>query len=195
MAREPHKFDPAKAGTLDNPERERILPKKRIVELLDLRGLETVVDYGAGSGRLSVPVARSLTSGTLHAVDESPEMLERLRESLAGVGLLNVRTHLIQDNEVPLQTGSVDRVLAVNLLHEVIGETALQEMRRLLRPEGFLLVIDWSADVTRDQGPPAEVSLSAAQGREMLEEAGFETQGVGEKDFPLHFAFVARPRR
>ena len=122
-------------------------------------------------------------------------MLERLRESLAGVDPPNVRTHLIQDNKVPLQTGSMDRVLAVNLLHEVIGETALQEMRRLLRPEGFLLVIDWSADVIRDQGPPAEVSLSAAQGREMLEEAGFDTQSVGEKEFPLHFAFVARPRR
>ena len=150
------------------------------------------MDYGAGSGVLSVPVAGRLPEGTVHAVDESPEMLDHLRERLDGTDLRNVRPHLIQDNRVDLEDGSVDRVLAVNLLHEVIGEGAPAEMRRLLRPDGFLLVVDWRADVEREPGPPAKVSLTPQEGRALLERAGFEVVAL-DQGFPYHFAFKATP--
>lgn len=192
MARSPHKFDAAKATELDRPERQRTLPNDRIVALLELRGDEVVVDYGAGSGVLSVPVARSVPRGMLLAVDESAEILELLRERLSGAALPNVRVQRIEGNRVERPDGSVDRVLAVNLLHEVVGEGALAEMRRLLRPGGFLLVVDWRADVERESGPPADVSLSPERGRRMLEEAGFEVAPVEDAGFPYHFAFTAR---
>jgi len=46
-ARDPKKFDPARAHLLDAPERERYLPTAALVDLLELGGEETVVDYGA----------------------------------------------------------------------------------------------------------------------------------------------------
>ena len=190
--REPHKFDPARAAKLDRPERQRFLPNERVVGLLDLEGPETVVDYGAGSGVLSIPLARSLPEGTVYAVDESPEMLEHLRRRLDETGLANVHARLIRDNSLDLAARSVDRVLAVNLLHEVVGETALQEMRRLLRPDGFLLVVDWRADVEREEGPPAEVSLTPQAARDMLEVAGFDVVAVEDGCFPYHFVYLAR---
>jgi ubiquinone/menaquinone biosynthesis C-methylase UbiE len=190
--REPHKFDPADFAKLERPERQRILPNERVVGLLELGGSETVVDYGAGSGVLSIPVARGLPEGKVHAVDESPEMIEHLRRRLEETGLANVRPQLVRENSLDLESGSVDRVLAVNLLHEVVGETALQEMRRVLRPEGFLLAVDWRADVERKEGPPAEVSLTPEAAREMLEQAGFDVAPVEGERFPYHFAYLAR---
>jgi hypothetical protein len=65
-------------------------------------------------------------------------------------------------------------------------------MRRLLKPDGFLLVADWRSDVQRDMGPPSEVSLSLREGRELLEEAGFRVEPA-DTEFPYHFVFVARP--
>ena len=152
-----------------------------------------MVDYGAGSGVVTVVVAGRLPEGVVHAIDESPEMVEHLTERLAGTGLQNVVVRLIKDNKVDLEGGSVDRILAVNLLHEVIGEGALSEMRRLLKPDGFLLIADWRSDVSRDTGPPAEVSLSPQEGRALLKEAGFSV-AAGDANFPYHFVFVARPR-
>lgn len=151
-----------------------------------------MVDYGAGSGVVTVVVSERLTDGIVHSVDESPEMIEHLVEKLAGTGLQNVVTHLIKDNKVELENESVDRILAVNLLHEVVGEGALSEMCRLLKSDGFLLVADWRSDVPREMGPPANVSLSPQEGRAMLEEAGFRVSSAGV-DFPYHFVFVARP--
>lgn len=191
MSRRPHKFDPARAEQLEHPERQEFLPNERVLDLLDLRGGETVVDYGAGIGILAVPLARRLPRGVVHAVDESPEMVERLRERVERAGLPNVRTHLVEENRVQLESGVADRILAVNVLHEVVGETALAEMRRLLAPDGFLLCVDWRSDVEREMGPPREVSLSPEEGRSMLEEAGFSADPV--EGFPYHFAFLARP--
>lgn len=194
MSREPHKFDPRRAGRLDLPERQEFLPNEKVLDMLDLRGDETVVDYGAGSGTLTVPLAASLPRGVVHAVDESPEMISHLRERLEGADLQNVISHEIRENKVPLEDGTADRVLAVNLLHEVVGETALEEMCRLLTLHGLLLVVDWRGDVEREFGPPKGVTLSPEEGREMLEAAGFVATPVVDPGFPYHFALLARRR-
>lgn len=193
MNRRPHKFDPSRAEQLERPDRQDFLPNERVLDLLELSGGETVVDYGAGIGVLTVPLARRLERGTVHAVDESPEMVEKLRERITETGARNVVIHLIDQNRVPLGDGAVDRILTVNLLHEVIGETALAEMRRLLSSDGVLLVVDWRSDVEREMGPPAEVSLSPAEASELLEAEGFSTVPVPDTGFPFHFALLARP--
>lgn len=190
----PHKFDPARASKLHDPARQGFLPNGRVLELLRLSGSETVVDYGAGSGVLSIELGRALPEGTVHAVEESPQMFRLLRDRIGESGLSNVIAHEIQANSTPLPDGAADRVLAVNLLHEVVGETALGEMRRLLGPEGFLLVVDWRSDVAREEGPPARVTFDPEGARRMLEEAGFETENFPDTGFPYHLALIAHPQ-
>lgn len=127
------KFDSARAGQLDAPEREAYLPDAPLVALLELRGEEVVVDYGAGTGRLAIAVRMALgDGGRVVAVDESDEMVERLGERIAAAGA-RVETAAIASNRVGEPDAGVDRVLAVNLLHEIRGEGALEEMRRLAR--------------------------------------------------------------
>lgn len=190
--REERKFDPAKAGKLDDPERQRFLPHDRIADLLALSGDETVVDYGAGTGAVAIAVGERLSGGQVFAVEENPEMARLLEAKLSSTRDPRVSPLVISENQVPLSAGAADRVLAVNLLHEVVGETALAEMRRLLSESGLLLVVDWDAEVERDHGPPSHIALSAGQGRAMLEEAGFYVESVPDTGFPYHYALVAR---
>jgi SAM-dependent methyltransferase len=55
--------------------------------LLDLRPGDTVLDMGAGTGRLAVPVAR--TAAHVTALDASGGMLSILEKRMAGAGLTN----------------------------------------------------------------------------------------------------------
>ena len=188
------KFDPARAELLDAPERDSYLPDAPLIELLALRGDETVVDYGAGTGRLAIAAARRLgTGGRVIALDESEEMLARLRERLSPEDG-PVEPLLIAENRVPLADASVDRLIAVSLLHEVRGETALSEMRRLLRPAGLLLVADWARgrDPQRSIGPPEGILYTEEEAAGELERAGFEVEHVD--GFPYHFVLLGRPR-
>ena len=189
-----HKFDPARADRLDAPERDAYLPDAPLVALLGLRGGETVVDYGAGTGRLALAVRTALgAGGRVIAVDESEEMVARLRERIAAAGTL-VEMVPIAANRVPEPDGGVDRVLAVNLLHEIRGERALEEMARLLRRDGLLLVADWERgrDPERPLGPPDEILYTEHEAAAELERAGFDVErGDG---FPYHFVLFGRPR-
>ncbi|GAC1319482.1 MAG: hypothetical protein NVSMB25_10390 [Thermoleophilaceae bacterium] len=186
---DPKKFDPAKAALLDAPERERILPTARIIDLLELSGDETVVDYGAGTGRIAIAAALE-HGGRILAVDESPEMIEHLRARLTSAGL--VEPLLVEDNNVPLVDGVADRIVAVNLLHEVRGERALAEMRRLLAPAGFALVVDWERGRERNGGPPDELLYSGQEAQDELRAAGFDPVLLSNA-FRSHFAIRAEP--
>lgn len=57
-----------------------------VLESLELRGDETVIDAGCGSGRLTAVLAERLPRGRIIALDVSPAMLEKARESLARFG-------------------------------------------------------------------------------------------------------------
>jgi SAM-dependent methyltransferase len=98
----------------------------------------------------------------------------------------------VRDTEVPLPDAWANRVLAVNLLHEVRGETALAEMRRLLAPEGQLLVVDWERGGERAFGPPDHLLYSADEAHEELASAGFAVERL-ELGLPFHFALRTHP--
>lgn len=188
------KFDPARADRLDAPERDTYLPDAPLVALLGLRGGETVVDYGAGTGRLAIAVRAALgAGGRVIAIDENDEMMMRLRERIAAAGV-NVEAVPIIANQVPEADGTADRVLAVNVLHEILGEPALEEMVRLLGPDGLLLVADWERgrDPERALGPPDEILYSADEAATELERAGFEVERHPAQRW--HFVLVGRPR-
>ena len=187
-----HKFDPARAARLDAPERDAYLPDDRLIDLLALEGGETVVDYGAGTGRLAAE-RRLGGRGRVVAVDESEEMLGHLRGRLSGAGSRG-EPLLIADDRVPLAGASVARLIAVNLLHEVRGEPALAEMRRLLRPDGVLLLADWERgrDPERPTGPPEHILFTEDEAVEELERVAFAVERR-QPDLPYHFALMARP--
>lgn len=156
------KFDPSHAAKLENPERLAELPPAELVRLLRLTGAETVIDFGAGTGVYSLPIAEALPHGTLFAVDEQQVLLDRLRQKLgeqrpAGrvVPVLNLENH------VPLPDGAGDRILMINVLHHIYDEpAALAEVTRLLRRGGLLVSVEF-ARVDRPVGPPNDHVLAA----------------------------------
>jgi ubiquinone/menaquinone biosynthesis C-methylase UbiE len=156
------KFDPSHAAKLENPERLAELPPAELVRLLRLTGAETVIDFGAGTGVYSLPIAEWLPHGTLFAVDEQQVLLDRLRQKLgeqrpAGrvVPVLNLENH------VPLPDGAGDRILMINVLHHIYDEpAALAEVTRLLRRGGLLVSVEF-ARVDRPVGPPNDHVLAA----------------------------------
>jgi len=188
--RDPKKFDPAMASSLDAAEREQYLPSQELIALLELKGTETVLDYGAGTGRLALVVAKAIPNGRIVAVDESGEMVAHLQHSLDGTA--NAQAVLISENRVPLRDGEADRILAVNLLHEIRGEHALSEMRRVLAADGMLLVVDWERGRPRPAGPPDQLLYTAAEAADELRAAGFDTTEVAAA-LPFHYIVRASP--
>jgi ubiquinone/menaquinone biosynthesis C-methylase UbiE len=175
------KFDPANAAKLEIPERLIELPPANILRLLELRGDETVVDFGAGTGMYSIPVAEALPKGRLIAVDEQEALLDMLRAKLerqAPVG--RVEVVLAEDGRVPLPDGVAGRVFMINVLHHVNDDAgALAEIVRLLAPGGRLVTVEF-AQMDRPVGPPNDHVLSREQVRATLTGLGLRELAVYE---------------
>lgn len=190
------KFDPAHWERLEDPQRLVELPPDVIAELLDVHGHETVVDFGAGTGAFTIPLAEHLACGLVLAVDESPELLGRLRDKLTTIDPLQaarIEPVLTEDGQVPLDDGIADRLLTINVAHHVHDEPqALAAMARLLRPGGRLVVIDFG-DIDRPIGPPRDHVLPHDRLRELIRGLGVREIAVYEPGELLqhHIAVVA----
>jgi SAM-dependent methyltransferase len=212
------KFDPKNIARLDDPARLDYQPVSAVLGLLELTGDETVVDYGAGVGYLTLPLAAALPRGHVVAVDMSAELLAelgaRLQAQPAGDAAqvtrgatpaaatattpADTRVDLIHttDNRVPLPDGSADAIVAVNLWHEIYDERpALDELQRLLAPDGRLAIVDW-AIVERPIGPAAAHVLTVDQALEVTDSMDLVAAVVYPAGtlFAYHYAIVARPR-
>ena len=181
------------AHKLEDPQRLVELPPATVVDLLQLEGAETVVDYGAGTGMYSVPLARALPHGHVVAVDAYAELLQRLQAKLDDALRARVQVVHTEADRVPLADGAADRVLLITVLHHIHDEPqALNEVVRLLRPGGLLVCIDFG-HMDRPVGPPKDHVLTTAAARAVLAGLGLRELAVHEPGTLLryHLAIVS----
>jgi SAM-dependent methyltransferase len=185
-AKQPERFDPARAALLDDPARFEYLPPERVLTMLDAPAGALVVDFGAGTGAYSIPLAQDRKDVTVVALDEQPEMLAMLRAKPAAAKLSNLRPVL--PSEMGQYRGKADRVLVLNVLHE-LGDDALESLAALLKPGGRALFIDWNSEVDRPVGPPRDHVYSPGEAIARLKRFGFD--GESKAPLPYHYVVLA----
>lgn len=107
-----------------------------------LRPEMTAADIGAGTGFIAAGLAPLVAR--VHVVDGSAEMLDVARENLSGFE--NVEFHVAEGTHLPFEDGQLDVVFANMFLHHMPDPlAAIQEMARVLRPGGRLVITDMDA--------------------------------------------------
>ena len=186
-AKQPERFDPARAAKLDDPARFEHLPPAGVIEMLAAPRGACVIDFGTGTGTYAIELAQRRPDLQVVALDEQPEMLDLLRAKPAAAELKNLRPVLT--DALPELKGKADRILAINVLHE-LGDEALSGLVALLKPEGRALFIDWRADVERPVGPPRDHVYTAGDARKRVE--GFGLAIEHQHQFQYHYVLLAR---
>jgi SAM-dependent methyltransferase len=104
----------------------------------------TVLDLGAGSGTDTLIASRLVgDAGKVWALDITPDMLARLKETLEKNGIRNVETVEADAERIPLPDNSVDVVTSNGVLNLVPDKRkAFGEIFRVLKPEGRVQLAD-----------------------------------------------------
>jgi trans-aconitate 2-methyltransferase len=105
-----------------------------VLDRLDLRGDETVLDAGCGSGRVTKLLLERLPRGHVTGVDRSASMIEQAREALPD------RTEFIVADLVDLDlANAADAVFSNATFHWILDHRKLFErLHAALRPAGKL---------------------------------------------------------
>ncbi len=115
--------------------------QERLTRLLPWHQEMTVLDVGTGTGYLAGMMAPLV--GKVIGVDCTPAMLARAGEKMAQAGYQHIFLREGMAEHLPLATGSVDVAMCHMLMHHVVSpRTALAELRRVVRPGGYVLIID-----------------------------------------------------
>ena len=137
----------------------------REVVRLGLGPADRILDLCCGTGLLSRELARRLgPDGEVVGVDASEAMLEQAR--LAGGRVVYVRA---EADSLPLPDGHFDGVTLFLGLHEITQAArlpALREVRRVLRPGGRGLVLDFASGGPALRRGAVRLALSALEGPE-----------------------------
>jgi ubiquinone/menaquinone biosynthesis C-methylase UbiE len=141
-----------------------------------LREDNIVADLGAGTGYYAVTAGELVPRGKVYAVELQKDFLDTIKSRILERRLKNVEI-ILGDVEVPGGTkigdGVADAVIASNILFQVEDkENFIEEIKRILKPKGRVMLIDWSeASVMNGTAVVPENSA-----REMFLKKGFTAE-------------------
>lgn len=142
---------------------------------LGLRDTDIVADLGAGTGFYSVAAGHMVPHGRVYAVEIQKDFLPTIKNKAHDAHLKNVEI-IWGDVEKPGGTGIgdnvADAVIASNILLQVTDKDKfVSEVKRILKPGGKVLIIDW-----RDHAPLHKHIVPKDRARDLFTHKGFSLE-------------------
>ncbi len=184
-ARQPERFNPERAASLNDRARFDYLPPKDLIPLLDIPSQGVLIDFGTGTGLYAVEIAMLRPDIRVIGVDEQKKMLDLFSENWSRHSLKNLTSCWSKDESYSRIKVTADRILALNVLHE-LGDEAMEEIKSLLKPSGRVLFVDWNSKIERPVGPPRDHVYSPEEGNTRVLNFGFSV--LEKRIFPYHYA-------
>src|ERR687888_2562272 len=183
-------------GTVISFGRDKAI-REKLIELAAPAPGEKVLDVGCGTGTLALALKSRVGTGEVHGIDASPEMIDVAKKKAAKAGAaIDFQVALIE--VLPFPAATFDLVTSSLMLHHLpddLKRTGLAEIRRVLKPGGRFMAVDFAAHSHSPLGHLLSI-VGHARGESMvaklmrmLKDAGFSDV----EDIPMrhkNFAFI-----
>jgi ubiquinone/menaquinone biosynthesis C-methylase UbiE len=151
-------------------------PRSNVLQLGLREGMK-VADIGTGSGHYALAAAAAVGhNGRVYAIDVQEDVLKHALDSAHRRGLRNMETvwgNVENKGGTKLRDQSMDALILSNVLFQIEHKQNLvQEAKRILKPGGKLLVIDW-AGAYGGMGPHPGHVVTEHAAEELFTTGGF----------------------
>jgi ubiquinone/menaquinone biosynthesis C-methylase UbiE len=166
---------------------------KKTLEKFGLREGMVLLDLGCGYGTFSLAAASIVgKKGLVYSLDIDEKMIKRVARKAQLKGLKNVRAMVADISSFRnVVLPSADIALFANVIHGTGNKVQLlKSVKRLLKPRGRVVVMNWKIDENTPRGPPMELRPTKEDTLEYLRKAGYESAKVLDVP-PFHYAVVA----
>lgn len=176
---------------LEKPDRAIWQKPDDVVAALGLKGNETLVDVGAGSGYFSFRFAKVLPEGKVIAADTEPEMVRHMHHKIMSEGIKNVQAVLVKPEE-PQVSRDTDWVFICDVLHHVPDQPAwLGRVVSGMKSGAKLALIEFK-EGKLPEGPPENMKIPRAQLLSRLTNAGLTFERESSSLLPYQIFLVFR---
>lgn len=154
-----------------------LLDPEYLVKELLLSETAQVADLGAGSGAFTFAAAKRAFSGKVYAIEIQRGLLSFILSKADENDLKNIEVvvgNIEKYGGTLLKDSSMDAVILANTLFQTeYKELLASEVKRILKLEGKLLLVDWS-EGTSGIGPSKDSIVSREVALELFRNVGFE---------------------
>jgi len=165
----------------------------QLINELNLKDGDKVLEVGSGSGAWTLELAKKVSpTGQIYALDIHRDMLHTLADNLSRQGILNVDIIWADiEKETKLDAYSLDGAVLANVMFQIDNkEKAIANVAKTLKPDGLLLLVDWSSSFS-GIGPKEDHVFDEEMAEKMLIKNNFRIV----KRLPAgkyHYALMAR---
>ncbi len=162
------KFDntPKNGHRIQGFSSETFIDARELLETLNLKGNEVLLDLGCGDGHLSFEAIDLLNDeGTVIAMDMYKPSIIDLHKDVDEQKIPNLIPILADITEgCDLEEESVDIIVLVNVYHHInaarkVDET-IEEMKRILKPGGRVCIMEYKKQKQEKGGPKYQMRVS-----------------------------------
>ncbi|MBT8179440.1 MAG: class I SAM-dependent methyltransferase [Eudoraea sp.] len=176
---------------LERPEREEEERTSLLLKNMNIQPGDTIADIGAGSGYHVFRMAKLAQDGLIYAVDIQEEMLAEIRRKMEANGVGNIKPVKGSEKSVNLPENSVDKVLIVDVYHEIgFPKELMASLYKAMRSDAKLFLIEYRAE---DPLVPIKKihKMSEAQAVREMKAAGLKLeQNIGNLPWQHCMVFV-----
>jgi len=163
-----------------------LIEPEKLFAALQIEKDAILLDAACGQGAYALAAAPRCPQGRIFAVDLWREGIDRLTQAVTDTGFTNI-IPVVADisDRIPLDNATVDICLLATVLHDLVqdgtDQGTLSEIKRTLKPDGVLAVIEFKK-ISGHPGPPINIRISPANLDEMLRLHGLIPERDGEID-------------
>ncbi len=185
------------SASFESPEREKWQKPDEVVRQLvrqssskSLSGLK-VADLGSGTGYFTFRILDENAKVTALDADERfLQFIQKKAESHPKKNNLSVRK--IPYTSAELKPDETDILISVNVYHHIEDRVQyFSEIRKALRKNGFICIIDFKEGKLPIHSPPESMRISREKTINELEQAGFKVS-VDDKTLDYQYIFIGR---
>lgn len=121
--------------------------KKSFVDRLALKPNMQILDVAGGTGDIAIRIAqyKAYLSPSVTVCDLTYDMVHQGKDKAINAGILNIKWHIGNGEQLPYADASFDRVtIAFGLRNITNKDQALSEIARVLKPGGMLYCLEFS---------------------------------------------------
>lgn len=125
------------------------MPEKKfrtlLVEEIKPQANEHILEFGFGTGQNLLLVYNANPKAILEGLDIDPKVKSITEHKLAK-NKIEIPLHLYNGKTMPFTDNSFDKIYSCLVFHQLDAETklnCLQELYRVLKPNGKLIIADW----------------------------------------------------
>lgn len=161
--------------------------REKVVDLAGVKPGEAVLDVGCGTGSLTIAAKKRVgPASEVIGIDPAAEMIAKAQKKAKREGVdITFRSSVIEG--LPFPDGHFDVVLSSLMLHHLpkkAREQGAQEIRRVLKPGGRWLIVDFGGHEPKRKGILGHLHfkhgyIKTSDVEELLNGAGFRIVNTG----------------